>query len=485
MNQVQKISMDSQLEKTKEDFRTFKIDKLHLKGKNEYKLQMLSTPTFRNKIYEIKECLFKCEILENIGKWNVSFLGEQIKPPIPIPDSGVIIRFDQMIQLSIRTALNNLTIKFSFYVLNEDGLTVKEEFAYAYARLCSSDIGELDLPMVSPRGNLIAMWNMRFLKIKSFFGKLNQPPQFGNGFTMPNHPFIGHRGHGTTFSSEGVRISDYLENTISSMRAAYDKGIRVVEFDVQLSKDKVPVVYHDFKTNFRLLNADSESKIQIPVQELKYDDLKKNQFQLNHDSKNKYDESFYNDDKTKLFPKLEHLFKKLPEDLCFDIEIKYSMALVGGVMEDNLMTSTDKNEYVDSILRVCFKFIGKRNIFFSSFDPDVCSILKAKQSYFPVMLISGNTRPLSFNHRYAQTLEAGIAFAAVEKLYGVVFYSTPLLDEKKILIMKAHKLGLKMFTWGRRNNEEDMVQIQQDLSVDAIALDNIDMVKKEWVEVTV
>jgi glycerophosphoryl diester phosphodiesterase len=38
---------------------------------------------------------------------------------------------------------------------------------------------------------------------------------------------------------------DHLENTLEAFRAAYDAGCDMVEFDVQLSRDGVPVIFHD------------------------------------------------------------------------------------------------------------------------------------------------------------------------------------------------------------------------------------------------
>ena len=37
------------------------------------------------------------------------------------------------------------------------------------------------------------------------------------------------------------------ENTIASLKYAHAHGADMVEFDVQLSKDKIPVIYHDFE----------------------------------------------------------------------------------------------------------------------------------------------------------------------------------------------------------------------------------------------
>ncbi len=57
---------------------------------------------------------------------------------------------------------------------------------------------------------------------------------------------IGHRGV----------PSLKTENTIESFRTAIDLGITAVEFDVQFSKDSVPVIFHDYDLK-RMANLDA------------------------------------------------------------------------------------------------------------------------------------------------------------------------------------------------------------------------------------
>lgn len=66
---------------------------------------------------------------------------------------------------------------------------------------------------------------------------------------------IGHRGLG---KNDGGRKSLQLgENTVESFIAAASLGASYVEFDVQLTKDYIPVVYHDFTV--------AESGVDIPM----------------------------------------------------------------------------------------------------------------------------------------------------------------------------------------------------------------------------
>jgi glycerophosphoryl diester phosphodiesterase len=53
---------------------------------------------------------------------------------------------------------------------------------------------------------------------------------------------IGHRGYGVSTT----KLSNVRENTIHSLNYAAENGADYVEFDVQLTKDRVPIIFHDF-----------------------------------------------------------------------------------------------------------------------------------------------------------------------------------------------------------------------------------------------
>lgn len=74
---------------------------------------------------------------------------------------------------------------------------------------------------------------------------------------------LAHRGLPQTFDIENVKwdtntaviIHDpehkYIENTIPSMRAAFDYGADIVEFDIRVTKDRQLAVFHDFLVDYR------------------------------------------------------------------------------------------------------------------------------------------------------------------------------------------------------------------------------------------
>ncbi|MNO49597.1 Glycerophosphoryl diester phosphodiesterase precursor [compost metagenome] len=95
-----------------------------------------------------------------------------------------------------------------------------------------------------------------------------------------NYKILAHRGLAQTFDISKVENDTntaeiiyppehpYLENTIPSMKAAFDKGADVVELDIKLTKDRQLAVFHDFTLKYRT-NGKEE------VEDYTMDELKK------------------------------------------------------------------------------------------------------------------------------------------------------------------------------------------------------------------
>lgn len=79
--------------------------------------------------------------------------------------------------------------------------------------------------------------------------------------SMSSTMVIGHRGLGKNMASR--KSLQLGENTVQSFIAAANLGASYVEFDVQLTKDHVPVIYHDFLV--------SETGIDAPVHTMTLD----------------------------------------------------------------------------------------------------------------------------------------------------------------------------------------------------------------------
>ncbi|KAM7347828.1 glycerophosphocholine phosphodiesterase GPCPD1-like isoform 2-T2 [Cochliomyia hominivorax] len=211
---------------------------------------------------------------------------------------------------------------------------------------------------------------------------------------------IGHRGCGNSFWYE----NDILrENTINSFNLAYEHGADMVEFDIQLTKDMIPILYHDFllyvTKNYDISPQDYDI-MHLPLMPSEIQSLKKigdyqnedlisyslNQFTLEQlkrvqvykppKSKNKYSNcGSKNIKNNQPFVTLEDALREVNNKLGFVIEIKWPQKLVDGTMQDSFLQDIDKNDFIDRILHVVFQNAGSRRIVFSSFDADICSMI--------------------------------------------------------------------------------------------------------------
>ena len=239
---------------------------------------------------------------------------------------------------------------------------------------------------------------------------------------------VGHRGSGANSNSRtNLQLG---ENTIQSYKSAAALGANAVEFDVQLTKDLVPVIFHDFlvmeaggDTPLYTLRLDQFlhlSKAQTPkgdlsgMAEKRYTERSKNPNESpsrpRSCSLSAYDDSpsvdlaermkltesgMAGDHKGNLrgetihgiFPSFEDLFTQLPNSIAFNVEMKYPMLWEA---EDRNMDryAPEINTYVNLVLEVIYRLAGKRSITFSSFSPEVCILLSIKQQDYPVLFLS-------------------------------------------------------------------------------------------------
>ena len=278
---------------------------------------------------------------------------------------------------------------------------------------------------------------------------------------------VGHRGSG---ANSTARTNLQLgENTIQSYKSAAALGATAVEFDVQLTKDLVPVIFHDFlvmeaggDTPLYTLRLDQFlhlSKAQTPkgdlssMAEKRYRERSKNPNEPRSKprscSLSAYDDSPSVDlaERMKptesamegahkgnlrgetihgIFPSFEDLFTQLPDSTAFNVEMKYPMLWEA---EDRNMDryAPEINTYVNLVLEVIYRLAGKRSITFSSFSPEVCILLSIKQQDYPVLFLSkGGSVPVGDVR--CSGLQQSIRFAKRWNLAGTWFdHDTSLL----------------------------------------------------------
>jgi glycerophosphodiester phosphodiesterase len=327
--------------------------------------------------------------------------------------------------------------------------------------------------------------------------------------SMASTMVIGHRGLGKNFAA-GRRSLQLGENTIQSFIAAANLGASYVEFDVQLTKDHVPVIYHDFLV--------SETGIDAPVHTLTLEQfLHVNDMRTPRHSRPASPISMDNgiksdprkgararsmsmggpseagdlDERMKHtrdfkkkgfkgnsrgnhiqapFTTLEEMFRKLPKDTGFNIEMKYPMLFES---EDEEMDTyaVELNSFVDTVLKMVYDLGKGRNIIFSSFHPDICLLLSFKQPNIPVLFLT-DAGDSDVGDIRASSLQEAIRFASRWNLLGIVSAAPPLVYAPR-LVRVVKESGLVCVSYGVFNNDPQKVALQVKQGIDAVIVDSV------------
>ena len=352
--------------------------------------------------------------------------------------------------------------------------------------------GDLSIPMIGAKNlEVIGAVNFNFLIIKPFkHPSMSITENFTYWKSMNAPAVIGHRGLGKNI---GARSSLQLgENTIQSFIAAANLGANYVEFDVQLTKDLVPVIYHDFLVSetgidapvhtmtleqFLHINSGrsnqhsrvgspertSESQHRKPrsasvsnVADFREEDMNERMKHTRDFKKKGFKGNSRGSFIQAPFTTLEEMFRKLPESTGFNIEMKYPMLFESEEQEMDTY-AVELNSFVDTVLKMVYDYGGKRNVIFSSFNPDICLLLSFKQPSIPILFLTEAGTTWAGDIR-ANSLQEAIRFASRWNLLGIVSAAeTLVLCPRLIKVVKES--GLVCVTYGTLNNDPKNVSV--------------------------
>uniref|UniRef100_A0A3Q2PXB9 Glycerophosphocholine phosphodiesterase 1 n=1 Tax=Fundulus heteroclitus TaxID=8078 RepID=A0A3Q2PXB9_FUNHE len=286
---------------------------------------------------------------------------------------------------------------------------------------------------------------------------------------------VGHRGAGSTHAAKHHKVR---ENTIASFTSAAKHGAAFVEFDVHLSKDAVPIVYHDLTCCIatKKKNAQTLELIEVPVKDLTFDQLqllKVNSALVKPDCQHCLEEI----DEHQPFPSLsqvKNIFHAVPENVGFNIELKWISQMKDGTWDGNLSSYFNMNTFLDIILNCVLENAGKRRIIFSCFDPDICTMVRLKQNKYPILFLTqgiSKKYPELMDIR-CQTTQIAVSFAQSENILGISAHTEELLKHLNY-IEEAKSKGLVVFSWGDDNNEHETRKKLRAQGIDGLIYDSI------------
>ncbi|KAK3397257.1 Glycerophosphoryl diester phosphodiesterase family-domain-containing protein [Sordaria brevicollis] len=392
--------------------------------------------------------------------------------------------------------------------------------------------GDISVPIMGSNFEVIGTVNFNFLVITPFsHPKMEVTSQQTYWKKLDSTMVIGHRGLGkNVVANKSLQLG---ENTIPSFIAAANLGAQYVEFDVQLTKDHVPVIYHDFLVSetgfdapvhtltleqFLHINPDSSRSgnhhhhhhhhghhgpsagqqaqhralkkfrsnspgprqrsmsMDFPSGGGEHKDLMEERMKHTRDFKEKgYKGNSRGNFIQAPFATLEDLFRKLPESVGFNIEMKYPMLHESEEHEMDTY-AVELNSFCDTVLQKVYDMAGSRHLIFSSFNPDICLCLSFKQPNIPILFLTdAGTCPVGDIR--ASSLQEAIRFASRWNLLGIVSNAEPLINSPR-LVRVVKQSGLVCVSYGSQNNDPSLVQKQVKEGIDAVIVDSVLAIRK-------
>ncbi|KAJ8574371.1 hypothetical protein K7X08_026176 [Anisodus acutangulus] len=263
-------------------------------------------------------------------------------------------------------------------------------------------------------------------------GERSKMVSFNNKFVV-----TGHRGSGTNMLQCGDKRSKAIkENTLRSFNEAVKFNLDFIEFDVQVTRDCHPVIFHDI-----FIFTQEEGKLI----EKRVTDLTLEEF-LSYGPQN----TSTNVEKP--------LFRKTKDGKFFEWKIEE---------DDRLCTLEDVFENVTHSVafNIEFKFDDEGNY---KEDELVRVILSALQVFF---LTNGGSEIYSDIRR--NSLDEAIKLCLEGGLQGIVSEVKAILRNPS-MIAKIKESNLSLLTYGQLNNEKDVVYLQYMMGVEGVIVDFVE-----------
>ncbi|CAG7891040.1 hypothetical protein IGI04_004243 [Brassica rapa subsp. trilocularis] len=290
-----------------------------------------------------------------------------------------------------------------------------------------------------------------------------------SSFKIPKFLVVGHRGHGMNMlQSPDPRFSALKENSILSFSAASKLPLDFIEFDVQVTRDGYPVIFHD---DF-IYSEDNGVVYEKRVTEVSLSEFmsygpqketaKSGKPLLRKSKEGKILKWCVQRDDS--LCTLQEAFEKVEPKLGFNIELK---------LDDNLVYSSDHlSRLLLPILQVVCDYGKDRPIIFSSFHPDAALLARKLQSIYPVFFLTNGGTEMYYDVR-RNSLEEAIKVCVEGGLQGIVSEVKGVF-RNPAAVNRIKESKLSLMTYGKLNNVVEAVYMQHLMGIEGVIVDHVE-----------
>nr|ACG42465.1 glycerophosphodiester phosphodiesterase [Zea mays] len=283
----------------------------------------------------------------------------------------------------------------------------------------------------------------------------------------------GHRGMGMNAvgAPPGARFgaARERENTLLSFgRAAAHAAVAFVEFDVQVTKDGCPIIFHDVFILTQGTGAVYERRVTDLLLEdfLSYGPQKESCKVSKPLLRRAGDGRVLNwttEDDDSLCT-LQEAFQRVSPRLGFNIELKF---------DDSIMYHRkDLQCALKAVLQVVFEHARNRPVFFSSFHPDAAQMMRELQSLYPVLFLTEGGTSKHHDPR-RNSFDDAVRVCLEYDLHGIVSEARGVLKNPSA-VARAQESNLALLTYGQLNNVWEAVYIQYLMGVHGVIVDRVE-----------
>ena len=279
------------------------------------------------------------------------------------------------------------------------------------------------------------------------------------------------------YGHRGAR-GDIVENSMEGFKYTFGLGIKAIEFDVLISKDNTPILFHDYTLNVNMVKDSSGNWIDnsdLKINNLTYDEISKYNIESLKPGSG-YADRFKNQKSAKgaKIPKLIDLFELVTEeqnkDVFLNLEVKSNPTLKE--------VTPEPKDMVESILKDIKKYNLEDRIVVTSFDWRILYELKKQNSsvlrgFLTLQQNLGSTKKNIYENspwmeKQFSLEDLFLLPNIIKSLEGHV-WSVFYRDVTKQNIELAHKHGLAVNVW-TVNREQDIIRMIE-YGVDGIITD--------------